>query len=170
MHEAYPILTDDLPMVQEVLAREEAGFGRSLRTGLGLVEEALATAAATDGAVLAGDVAFRLHDTHGFPIELTGGTGQRGRGHGRPGPGSRAAMAEQRAWARLAARTPAAADEDAYRTLLESEGPTGFVGRTPEYYAAPARVIGVLAGGEPGTAEICLAPHPFLRRGRRPGG
>jgi alanyl-tRNA synthetase len=164
MHEAYPTLLDDLAMVQEVLAREEAGFGRTLRTGLGLLEEALATAAATDEAVLAGDVAFRLHDTNGFPIELTEELANEV-GVSVDRAGFDAAMADQRARARLAARTPAAADEDAYRTLLESEGPTGFVGRTPERYAAPARVIGVLAAVEPGTAEIFLDRTPFYAEG-----
>ena len=148
-----------------MLAREEAGFDRTLRTGLGLLEEALATAAATDEAVLAGDVAFRLHDTHGFPIELTeeladeaGVTVDRA--------GFDAAMAEQRARARLAARTPAAADEDAYRTLLEAEGPTGVRRARPgRATPPPARVIGVLAGAEPGTAEIFLDRTPFYAEG-----
>ncbi len=50
-----------------VVAREEAGFDRTLRAGLSRLEEAFATGTK----VLGGDVAFTLHDTHGFPVELT---------------------------------------------------------------------------------------------------
>jgi len=113
---------------------------------------------------LSGEVAFRLHDTHGFPIELTeelaaevGVTVDRA--------GYEALMAEQRERAREASRTPAAADEDSYRALLDSEGPTIFVGRAPESYAVPSRVIGVLGGSEAGTAEIFLDRTPFYREG-----
>ena len=54
-------------------------------------------------------------------------------------------------------------------SLLEVEGPTVFVGRGPERYAVPTRVVGVLAGTEPGTAEVFLDRDALLRRGRRPG-
>ncbi len=184
---AYPSLRDDLELVQGVLDREEAGFDRTLRTGLNLLQDALEgareeEAQAQDGSprlleeggapvadqeprhVLSGEVAFRLHDTHGFPIELTeelateaGVSVDRAR--------YEALMAEQRERAREASRTPAAADEDSYRALLDSEGPTVFVGRAPESYAVPSRVIGVLAGPEAGTAEIFLDRTPFYREG-----
>ena len=152
-----------------MLDREEAGFDRTLRTGLSLLGEALDSAReGGESGSLPGEVAFRLHDTHGFPIELTeelateaGVTVDRA--------GFDEHMAEQRARARQAARTPAAADEDAYRALLEDEGPTVFVGRSPDTYTVPARVIGVLAGAEPGVAEIFLDRTPFYARGRGPG-
>ena len=54
-------------LIVNVVAREEAGFDRTLRAGLSRLEEAFATGTK----VLAGDVAFTLHDTHGFPVELT---------------------------------------------------------------------------------------------------
>ncbi|HEX4082905.1 MAG TPA: alanine--tRNA ligase, partial [Acidimicrobiales bacterium] len=69
MGAAYPTLTESLDVVQTVLEREETGFDRTLRTGLTLIEGALAGIDA--GGTLSGDVAFRLHDTHGFPIDLT---------------------------------------------------------------------------------------------------
>jgi len=184
---AYPSLNDDLELVRGVLDREEAGFDRTLRTGLSLLQDALEgardeEAQGQDGSprlleeggapvadqesrhVLSGEVAFRLHDTHGFPIELTeelateaGVSVDRAR--------YEALMAEQRERAREASRTPAAADEDSYRALIDSEGPTVFVGRAPESYAVPSRVIGVLAGPEAGTAEIFLDRTPFYREG-----
>ena len=54
-------------LIVSVVAREEEGFDRTLRAGLSRLEEALATGTK----VLGGDVAFTLHDTHGFPVELT---------------------------------------------------------------------------------------------------
>jgi len=171
MGEAYPKLREDLDVVRAVLEREEAGFDRTLRTGLALLEDALESAGRAGGGraagsqrILPGAVAFRLHDTHGFPIELTeelaaeaGVAVDRG--------GYELHMAEQRSRARDAARVPAAADEGAYRALLEAEGPTAFVGRSPQAYAVPARVIGVLTGTEPGTAEIFLDRSPFYCEG-----
>ncbi|MGH9087087.1 MAG: alanine--tRNA ligase [Acidimicrobiales bacterium] len=164
MGEAYPSLPDELEMVQSVVEREEAGFDRTLRTGLTLFDATLADARATGGTVLPGEAAFRLHDTHGFPVELTvelaaeaGLTVDRA--------AYDAHMAEQRHRARQAARAPAAADEEGYRALLDAEGPTVFVGRSPLHYASPARVVGVLAGSEPGTAELFLDQTPFYAEG-----
>ncbi|HEY5246693.1 MAG TPA: alanine--tRNA ligase [Acidimicrobiales bacterium] len=162
MGAAYPTLTESLDVVQTVLEREETGFDRTLRTGLTLIEGALAGIDA--GGTLSGDVAFRLHDTHGFPIELTEELATEADVTvDREGYDER--MAEQRARARQAAKVPAAADEGAYRGLLEDDGPTTFVGRSPDHYAVPARVVGVLAGSEPGTAEIFLDRTPFYAEG-----
>jgi alanyl-tRNA synthetase len=156
--DTYPALRDDLSVIQSVLDREEAGFDRTLRTGLTLLNEALEGARADSAATLPGEVAFRLHDTHGFPIELTE---ELARESGLPvdREGFEAKMAAQRARAREAARAPAAADEAAYRALLEAEGPTDFLGRSPDFYSVATRVIGVLGAGD--EVEIFLAETPF---------
>jgi alanyl-tRNA synthetase len=164
MGEAYPKVAQDLDLVSSILEREEAGFDRTLRTGLGLLEEALASPGPEGRRVLPGEVAFRLHDTHGFPIELTEElAGEKGVAVDRAGFES--AMADQRARAREAARTPAAADEDAYRAVLEEAGPTTFVGQEPSGYSVATQVVAVLAGSEPGTAEIFLERTPFYTEG-----
>ncbi len=159
----YRALHDDLDLVRDVLEREERAFDRTLRTGLSLLDEAFADARAGGGEV-PGAVAFRLHDTHGFPIELTEELAREA-GIEVDRAGFEAAMEGQRARARQAARASAAADEDAYRRLLDTEGPSAFVGRTPEHYAVPATVVGVLAGAEPGTAEVFLDHTPFYAEG-----
>jgi alanyl-tRNA synthetase len=163
MGQAYPQVVHDLSLVQSVLEREEAGFDRTLRTGLTLLEGALDESGRGSGR-LSGDVAFRLHDTHGFPIELTEELAREA-GVAVDRAGFDAQMAAQRERARRAARTPAAADEDAYRSLLEAEGETGFVGRSPDFYAVHTRVVGLLAGTEPGTAELFLDQTPFYAEG-----
>jgi len=161
---AYPALRDELSVIQSALDREEAGFDRTLRTGLSLLQDALEAARAGRTPTMPGDVAFRLHDTHGFPIELTEELARES-GVSVDRPAFEAAMAEQRARAREAARSPAAADETAYRALLETEGPTDFIGRSPDLYSVATRVIGVLGEGDGDAVEVFLAETPFYAEG-----
>ena len=139
--DAYPELRTQHDLIVNVIAREEAGFDRTLRAGLGRLEEAIATGTK----VLGGDVAFTLHDTHGFPVELTEELA-RDAGVEVDRAGFDAAMAEQRERARAAAKSVRAGDEAAYRALLDEEGATTFVGRGIENYEVPARVLAVLEG------------------------
>jgi alanyl-tRNA synthetase len=67
MVEAYPELEESFPRVLRAAIAEEAGFSRTLDTGLVVLSEAI-SAAATE---LSGQTAFLLHDTYGFPIDLT---------------------------------------------------------------------------------------------------
>ncbi len=115
--EAHPELVRQHDLIVNVIAREEAGFDRTLRAGLGRLEEAIATGTK----VLGGDVAFTLHDTHGFPVELTEELA-RDAGVEVDRAGFDAAMAEQRERARAAAKSARAGDESSYRALLEQEG------------------------------------------------
>ena len=161
--EAWPALVSQHDLIVNVVAREEAGFDRTLRAGLGRLEEAFATGAK----VLPGDVAFTLHDTHGFPVELTEELA-RDAGVEVDRAGFDAAMREQRERARAAAKSTRAGDEAAYRSLLESEGQTDFVGRGLENYESPARVLAVLEGMEgddAGSVEIFLDRTPFYAEG-----
>jgi alanyl-tRNA synthetase len=137
--DAYPALRAQQDLIVNVVAREEAGFDRTLRAGLTRLEEAFDTGTK----VLEGDVAFTLHDTHGFPVELTEELA-RDAGVEVDRAGFDAAMAAQRERARAAAKSSRAGDEAVYRALLDAEGPTTFVGRGQENYEAPARIVAVL--------------------------
>ena len=166
--EAWPALVGQHDLIVNVVAREEAGFDRTLRAGLGRLEEAFATGAK----VLPGDVAFTLHDTHGFPVELTEELA-RDAGVEVDRAGFDAAMREQRERARAAAKSTRAGDEAAYRALLESEGQTAFVGRGLENYESPGPGAGRARGRRRrrrGFGRDLLGPHPLLRRGRWPDG
>ncbi len=160
--DAYPALRAQQDLVVNVVAREEAGFDRTLRAGLTRLEEAFATGTK----VLEGDVAFTLHDTHGFPVELTEELA-RDAGVEVDRAGFDAAMAAQRERARAAAKSSRAGDEAAYRALLDAEGPTSFVGMGQENYEVPARVVAVLegSGADPDDGsrevEIFLDRTPF---------
>jgi alanyl-tRNA synthetase len=167
--ETYPALRAQQDLILNVVAREEAGFDRTLRSGLSRLEEAFATGTK----VLEGDVAFTLHDTHGFPVELTEELA-RDAGVDVDRAGFDAAMAAQRERARAAAKSSRAGDEAVYRELVEAEGTTTFVGRGQENYEVPARVVAVLevevdqgsgstdTSGEGGrVVEIFLDRTPF---------
>lgn len=159
MGSAYPVLVKDRELIIEVLEREEAGFARTLRTGLNLLEEAEREVRAGGASVFPGDVAFRLHDTHGFPIELTDEiVAESGLRVDRPA--FDAAMAAQRERARASAKALHLADDAQYRDLLERHGATEFVGRDVNRYSVETAVVAVLAG-EGGQSELFLDTTPF---------
>jgi alanyl-tRNA synthetase len=68
---AYPEIVEGKRRIQEVVETEEERFGQTLDRGLALLEGEIASARAAGRTVLAGDVAFRLYDTYGFPLDLT---------------------------------------------------------------------------------------------------
>ena len=133
----YPELVRNHAFVRDVLDREEHRFRETLRTGSVILDEALDGLA--DGGRLDGDVAFKLHDTYGFPLELTEEiTAERGLGVDLEG--FRAAMADQQTRARSARKNAggSAAAGD-LRAVLEEHGATTFVGR--EVNEATATVL-----------------------------
>ena len=157
---AYAELAERHHLIAEVVAREEEGFLRTLATGSAILEERLASGAVT----LPGDFAFRLHDTYGFPVELTMEIAEEA-GVGVDLAGFEAAMDAQRTQARAAARSgKASAGQNAYRSILDQDGQTQFIGQYPDSYSAPARVVAVLTDADPdrpGTGEIFLDRTPF---------
>lgn len=68
MGEAYPELIENQDQIQRVLKQEENQFGKTLALGLSLLEERIKS---LDGQIIPGDVAFKLYDTYGFPLDLT---------------------------------------------------------------------------------------------------
>jgi alanyl-tRNA synthetase len=161
---AYPAMAEQHQLIAGVVDREEEGFLRTLATGSTILEEQLASGADS----VSGEVAFRLHDTYGFPVELTVEIAEEA-GVTVDLDAFEAAMDQQRAQARAAARAgKTVAGEQAYRSVLDTEGQTVFVGQRPDGYAAPARVVAVLADLDPdhaGQAEIFLDRTPFYAEG-----
>ncbi|MCU1362417.1 MAG: alanyl-tRNA synthetase, partial [Acidimicrobiaceae bacterium] len=156
---AYPALVNDRDLIIEVLEREEAGFARTLKTGLSLLEEEQRRVLSSGSTVFPGDVAFKLHDTHGFPIELTDEiVGESGLVVERVA--FDAAMEQQRERARASAKTLRVADDAQYRELIDKNGATEFVGRDVSRYSIETTVVGVLAG-EDGESELFLDTTPF---------
>jgi alanyl-tRNA synthetase len=138
MGESYPDLVKHHDFVRNVVAREEERFRATLRSGTHLLDTELDKLPA--GAPLRGSVAFLLHDTHGFPLELTREIGLE-RGHDVDQAGFDAEMAEQRRRAKEARRTGAGDGAEVFAELGEQFGATEFVG--DDHYDVEAVVIGL---------------------------
>ena len=70
MGDAYPQLRNEEPRIREVIRIEEERFGETLDRGLVLLEDATAKLKSENQRTLAGEIAFRLYDTYGFPLDL----------------------------------------------------------------------------------------------------
>jgi alanyl-tRNA synthetase len=144
MGQAYPELTRAEALIAETLKLEESRFRRTLDRGLKLLEEE--TGKLPAGGVLPGEVAFRLYDTFGFPIDLTQDA-LKARGIGVDVDGFNAAMERQRAEARRAwAGSGEAATEALWFRLREACGATDFLGYENE--TAQAEVLAIVVGGD----------------------
>ncbi|MDQ3481889.1 MAG: alanine--tRNA ligase [Pseudomonadota bacterium] len=126
MGAAYPELVRAQPLLEQVLTQEENRFRQTLVTGLKLLDEA--TADLGDGGTLAGDTAFKLYDTYGFPYDLTEDA-LRARGLKVDREGFDAAMGRQKAAARAAWKGSGdKASDDLWFDLVEEFGSTEFIG------------------------------------------
>jgi alanyl-tRNA synthetase len=126
MGAAYPELIRAQPLIEATLQQEETRFRQTLATGLKLLDEA--TIDLAEGGTLAGETAFKLYDTYGFPYDLTEDA-LRARGLQVDRGGFDAAMAEQKAKARAAWKgSGAKASEDVWFDLVEDYGATEFTG------------------------------------------
>ncbi|MEZ5141886.1 MAG: alanine--tRNA ligase [Acidimicrobiales bacterium] len=151
MGEAYPELADHRGFVTDVVTREEERFRRTLEQGMTILDAELDGLA--EGDTLSGSVAFLLHDTHGFPLELTTEIAGE-QGITVDDAGFEAEMAEQRRRAKEARRNEGVTDEaEPFAELLDELGPTEFTGR--EEYESKARVLAVIGD------SIVLDRTPF---------
>jgi alanyl-tRNA synthetase len=162
MGSAYPDLVSKQDFIQAMVTREEERFRRTLQSGHQLLESELAG----DVAELSGSTVFKLHDTYGFPVDLTREIAEE-KGIVVDLPGFELAMEEQRKRARAAWKggdTTAAAE--LYREILDVAGPTDFVGYEVE--SGSGTILSMIADGdrveraeEGQSVEIFLDVTPF---------
>jgi alanyl-tRNA synthetase len=153
MGPSYPELVTDFERINRIAVAEETAFNRTLQSGSRLFEEVAGTTKASGATVLSGSDAFTLHDTYGFPIELTLEMAAEA-GLKVDEVGFRELMAEQRrrAKADAAARKHAHADLSAYRELVDA-GPTEFTGFNE--LTSQARILGIFVDGK----RVPVAAH-----------
>jgi alanyl-tRNA synthetase len=164
MAAAYPELVRAQPLLEQVLAQEETRFRQTLATGLRLLDEA--TAGVPEGGTLAGETAFKLYDTYGFPYDLTEDA-LRARGLKVDREGFDTAMAAQKAAARAAWKgSGSKASEDIWFDLAEEHGATEFTGYSGD--EGEGVVLAIVKDGariesaEIGeTVEVVLNQTPF---------
>ena len=146
MGPSYPELVADFDRINRIAVAEETAFNRTLASGSKLFEDAAAATTASGSTMLNGSDAFTLHDTYGFPIELTLEMAAEA-GLSVDELGFRELMAEQRrrAKADAAARKHAHADLSAFRELVDA-GPTEFTGF--DELASQAKILGIFVDGK----------------------
>ena len=167
MGDVYPEIVDNRELVERVMLSEEQRFGTTLRQGQHYLQDAL-TSQVVDG-VLPGEIAFTLHDTYGFPFELTREIAAEA-GVRVDEQEFKACMEQQRTRAREANTKDAEAAWSTYggvhAELLKRVGASQFVGH--EQLEAQARIVAlikdgvivdVLSEGEQG--EVVLDVTPF---------
>ncbi|HEX7874745.1 MAG TPA: alanine--tRNA ligase [Sphingobium sp.] len=143
MGAAYPELGRAQALITETLLREETRFRQTLEKGLRLLDEA--TAGMKEGDTLAGETAFRLYDTFGFPLDLTEDA-LRAQGLGVDKAGFDQAMAAQKAAARAAWKgSGEKASEAVWFDIAEEMGGTEFIGYTAD--DGEAQVVALVRDG-----------------------
>jgi alanyl-tRNA synthetase len=145
MGQAYPELVRAEAIITETLRLEETRFRQTLDRGLRLLDDELARLGT--GQALPGEIAFKLYDTYGFPIDLTQDI-LRGQGRKVDSAGFDAAMERQRVAARKAwAGSGEAATEQVWFDLREKVGATDFLGYATE--VAEGQVLAIVKDGKP---------------------
>jgi len=187
MGEAYPHIVGQRDSILAAVDREEAQFVRTLDAGSRLLEDALRDIVGPDAPrmvgrrpeslpddapKLSGEVAFRLHDTFGFPIELTVELAAE-HGVGVERDGFDAALAEQRDRSRSGKKAELAKHAELsalYGAIQARAGDTEFLGY--ETTTAPGTVVAILRDGMEfdeltgqGAAEVVLDRTPFYAEG-----
>jgi alanyl-tRNA synthetase len=185
MKGAYPYLEEKRDKILKVIRQEEAQFARTLETGTSHLEAALGPLAVgervvgrlpdslpADAPPLAGDVAFRLHDTYGFPVDLTVDMAAE-YGVRVDREGFSAAMAEQKERSRKGTKAELSRNAelgDLYQAILRRGGETKFLGY--EETESEARIVAIVRDGMEyqeltgqGAAEIVLDQTPFYGEG-----
>jgi alanyl-tRNA synthetase len=145
MGAAYPELTRAEKLIVETLQLEETRFKAMLERGLGLLADE--TSKLGEGQALPGDVAFKLYDTYGFPLDLTQDA-LREQGREVDSAGFQNAMAEQRKRARAAwSGSGDAATERVWFEIKEQAGATEFLGYSTE--TAEGEILALVSDGKP---------------------
>ena len=166
----YPSLVQDSERIQAVSLAEEASFLETISKGATIFEVSVPEAKAAGG-VLSGAKAFALHDTYGFPIDLTLEMAAE-QGLTVDEQGFRSLMDQQRRLAKEDSRRKKTGhvDVSAYRALLDAAGTTEFTGYAEVVSEATVRgllVDGVTAtaAGEGSQVEVVLDRTPFYAEG-----
>ena len=167
----YPELVTDFARIDAVARAEEESFRQTLRTGTQIFDTAASQTRSAGSTSLTGTQAFQLHDTYGFPIDLTLEMAAE-QGLTVDEDGFRRLMAEQRDRAKADARAKKTGHVDVsqYRSVLTDVGATEFVGY--QQTVAESSVRGLIVAGSPAQAayagdsvELVLDRTPFYAEG-----
>ena len=167
MSPQYPNLRNDAGRIETIAVSEEETFRQTLRSGTTVFDTAVANTKARGAATMSGADAFALHDTYGFPIDLTLElAAEQGLQVDRDGFADLMSEQRQRAKADAVARKAGVTPLTAYREVMEKAGETLFTGY--DQWESEARVKGLLRDGQSVTSaaagesvEVVLDRSPF---------
>jgi alanyl-tRNA synthetase len=172
MSASYPEVASEFSRVSQVAYAEEEAFRRTLTAGTTILDVAVQTTKRSGTQQLSGDQAFQLHDTYGFPIDLTLEMAAE-QGVGVDEEGFRRLMTEQRERAKADSRAKktGAGGSTAYRGIADGLGrPVAFTGY--DEVVSEGQVAGLLVDGEPvhsasagDDVELVLDRTPFYAEG-----
>ena len=154
----YPELRRDAANIRTVIEAEEAAFASTLRTGTAIFDASVEENRRRGSTALSGAQAFQLHDTYGFPIDLTLEMAAE-QGLTVDEEGFRRLMAEQRDRAKrdAAEKKTGNADISAFAELLERSGTVTFTGY--DQISGEATILGLLVNGVPVPGWRARAPR-----------
>jgi alanyl-tRNA synthetase len=155
MGEAYPELVANRAFILQVASSEEERFAHTYRHGMVLFDQEVTKAKQAGGGTLRGNAAFRLHDTHGFPLEITLELAAE-EGLDVDTDGFARLMEEQRHRAQQAAKK--GLGDDVVGQIAADTGPTDFVGY--ERLQSEGRVVGLAVDGS--RSETAHEGQPVL--------
>jgi len=166
MGDVYPEILEHADLVRGIVNAEEERFGATLRQGLAYLETSIERTRAAGDAVLNGVEAFTLHDTYGFPFELTSEIAAEA-GLSVDAAAFETAMEAQRERGRAAVKDESwSSFGSAFDAIARAKGRTEFVGYALD--SSESTILAIAVGGESvasveaGTeAEIVLAATPF---------
>jgi alanyl-tRNA synthetase len=171
MSPSYPELAAEFDRISQYAYAEEEAFLSTLRAGTTILDTAIADTKSAGKPALSGDKAFQLHDTYGFPIDLTLEIAVE-QGLQVDQDGFRRLMADQRSRAKAdaQARKTGHVDLSAYRSVLDAGGPVQFTGYVEVSRESNVRALlssgGSVSGAVEGeTVELVLDATPFYAEG-----
>lgn len=167
----YPELVSDQERISKIAVAEEEAFLATLKSGTLIFDQARNSVASSGGKVISGEDVFKLHDTYGFPYDLTLEMASE-HGLSIDGDGFKRLMKEQRERAKADAKAKKTGHTDLseYRKIADAAKRLEFVGY--ENFSAEAKVVGVLVAGKSeksasvgNEVEIILDRTPFYAEG-----
>ena len=167
----YPELVSDKNRILAVSASEEESFLQTLKSGTQIFDVSSAALKKSNSSVLPGEDVFKLHDTYGFPFDLTLEMA-REEGLSVDEDGFRRLMKEQKDRAKADAKSKKSGHTDVsvYRSIADKSGKTEFLGYTN--ISSDSKLTGILVDGvgvssaaEGDDVEIILNRTPFYAEG-----
>jgi alanyl-tRNA synthetase len=153
----YSELVQQRDRVVEILSFEEKKFGQTLSAGLFLLNNLLEDLQKNDKHMISGDDAFKLYDTHGFPLELTQEVAGE-HGFTVDVPGFEKAMERQQERSRASSAFVQGKDEQALDAIFKRVGPTEFTGY--QGVNGSGKIVGLVVDGQ--EVEMISAPQSAL--------